>query len=88
MQQTEEYIRNCVRRKAPELVDEIKERVAEQLCSNVLAELVKVEEGVQFNFYLGHYLVNDIKVIIGQEIAYFLKNPTVKSRPVKVKGAI
>lgn len=81
MQQTESYIRNCVRDKMPELVERIKERVAEQLCSNVLKELVNVEEGVRFNFYLDHFLVRDIKVIIDEEIAHYLKNPPVKSSP-------
>ena len=73
MKQTESYIRDCVRHKMPELVNEIKERVAEQLCSNVLKDLVNVESGVQFNFYLNHFLVNDIKGIISDEIAHYLR---------------
>lgn len=87
MEQTESYIRSCVRHKMPELVDEIKERVAEQLCSNVLKELINVDEGVRFNFYLDHFLLRDIKVIIDQEIAHYLKNPAVKSSSVKVKAS-
>lgn len=85
MQQTERYIRDCVRHKMPELVEEIKEKVAEQLCSNVLKELVNVEEGVKFNFYLEHYLVRDVKVIIGEEIAQYLQKPPVVKQQLKVQ---
>ena len=87
MQQTERYIRDRVRHEMPELVDKIKEQVAEQLCSTVLAGLVNVEEGVTFNFYLDHFLVKDIKVIIGQEVAHYLKKPAVKSSSVRVKAS-
>ena len=82
MQQTERYIRDRVRHEMPELVDRIKEQVAEQLCSTVLTGLVNVEDGVTFNFYLNHFLVKDIKVIIGQEIAAYLETgPVVKRQP-------
>ena len=88
MQQTENYIRERVRHDMPEIVDDLKTQVAERLCSTVLSKLVNVEEGVTFNFYLDHFLVRDIKVIIDQEVAHYLKNPPVKSSSVKVKGAL
>lgn len=88
MKQTESYIRDRVRHEMPELVDKIKEQVAEQLCSTVLAGLVNVEDGVTFNFYLNHFLVKDIKVIIGQEISAYLETSTVVKQQPAVKRQV
>lgn len=88
MQQTERYIRDRVRHEMPELVDEVKTQVAERLCSTVLSKLVNVEEGVTFNFYLDHFLVRDIKVIIGQEISAYLETSTVVKQQPAVKRQV
>ena len=89
MKQTENFIRQRVRREIPVIADEIKREVAKRVCSKVLQGMVDVKEGVDFDFYLQHFLVNDIKEIIDEEIASYTKNPPkAKGRPVKIKGAI
>ena len=89
MKQTEDFIRERVRREIPLIVDEIKREAAKRVCSTVLHGMIDVKEGVKVNFYLHHFLVSDIKGIIDEEIAAHMKKPPkAKRRPTKIKGAI
>ena len=89
MERTENFIRARVRDEIPKLVDKIKEEVAKQVCVQVLEGLVDASENRKCNYYLQHFLVQDITVIIDQEIAAHLENPPKpQKRRSKIKGAI
>jgi hypothetical protein len=89
MKETESFIRTRVRREIPTLMDEIKREVAKKVCDKVLKGMVNVQEGIEFDFYLKHFLVEDIKIIIDEEVASHMKNPPkVRKLHTKVKGAI
>lgn len=89
MKETEKFIRNRVRDEIPAIVDEIKRKAAKRVCDSVLRGMVDKKEGVEFNFYLQHFLINDIKEIIDEEIALHLQSPSkICTRKKTVKGAI
>ena len=89
MKETESFIRTRIRREIPTLVDEIKTEAAARVCAEVLSGIVNVQEGIEFDFYLQHFLVKDIKIILDEEIALHLKNPPKpRKHAIKVKGAL
>ena len=89
MQQTESFIRRNVQGQIPRLVDEIKTEVAKRVSDAVLARLVENPKDVEFDFCFRHFLVQDIKVIIDEEIASYMKTlPKTRSRKKAVKGAL
>ncbi len=75
MEATERFIRRRVQSELPALVEDIKKLAAERVCDSVLESLVENPKNVEFDFYLQHWLVRDILVIIDQEIEAHFQSP-------------